>query len=605
VMTAVFLLTKETPGGKPLRMQWSGADTGDTSKSKLTFLSHKIQRNKTRLSVRRKKELSSLKGVSGNKNAAPGVPTRFTLKPGLDGHFILDFFALIKPEAGEKIAVIKQLNAAGEIVKEIPLETSASANSFQRFQIPLDLEKDHILELHTRRDGFGFIGRPVFYRPVKEEKRRFVFLVMADTLRWDKLGVYNPGLKTSPRIDAFAKDAVVFTQAYSTAPWTLPAHMSLFTGLFPDKHQVHYGNNTLSKQVKPLMQELNRRFMTYSFNESHFVSARFGFDRGFDIYTEMQDTKPREKTKRLFDKARRWVEMEKSGFAFFFLHTYQLHHPYYPEIKLANDYYKRTGKKGFKKNLVSIYDFIAGGRDIYRHAESREKDEIETVYEAGVFTFDFRFGEFIDFLKQQGLYEQSMIFLLSDHGEEFHDHGGWEHSHSLYNELIKIPLMVKFPANRHGGKRIDGLTSIADVLAPLFELYDIKRSAEYPLDGRSLLDTIEGKDRGERFLLSYLAPNVLRIVPQKVAVISGRLKFIYNKRRKEKDIKFFKTPPPGFPGYEMFDIIKDPGDRVNIMGQNRQFLLKFTQYIKKLKFKKGKKGFLKGMEKDLKTLGYL
>lgn len=595
MMAAILLLLKDTSGQGPLRQMWSGGDTGgDTkTKAKLTFQSHKIQRKNTRLTVKRKKETSNIQGIS------PG--NSISLEPGLKGKYIMDFFAL----TGNKNAFIRQLNGAGETVRELPLDSPETANSFQRFQVPLELNGDHRLELHIGKGEFGFIGRPVFYPPVKERERRFVFLVMADTLRWDKLGVYDSSLKTSPRIDGFARDAVVFDQAYSTAPWTLPSHMSMFTGLFPDKHGVNYGNNTLPKGVKSLMDVLGRRFMTYSFNESHFVSARFGFDRGFDLYTEMQDTKPREKTKRLLDKARRWVEMEKSGFAFFFLHTYQLHHPYYPEIKLANEYYKRAGIKGFRKNLVSIYDFISGGRDIYRDAPPEEKAAIQHVYEAGVYTFDNRFGEFLDFLKQRGIYDSSTIILLSDHGEEFRDHGGWEHSHSLYNELIKIPLIVKFPGNRYAGERVDRLTSITDIIPGVLDIYDIPADLSYAIDGRSFMAIMEGKETKRKFLLSYLAPNALRMVPRKIALISDGLKFIYNNPRKEKDGAFFKTKPPDISSYEMFDIFKDPYDRSNVFNSHKKWLRMFIRQVKTLKFKTGKKGFLKGMEEQLKSLGYL
>lgn len=593
----------EPPAVEPQRMMWKGGDSN--SKAKLNFLSHHIQRRNTRLTVKRKKETSTIHGITVNEQMSGSDSRSLILEPGLDGNYILDFFALIDREDKGKTILLRQLDSSGNTVNELSLDDYQSVNSFQRFQVSITLKKKHRLELRINNGQSGFIGRPVLYPAVKENKRRYVFLIVADTLRWNKLGVYDHALKTSPRIDAFAKDAVVFEQAYSTAPWTLPAHMSMFTGLFPDKHHVHYGNNTLPKGVKSLVEMLGRRFLTYSFNESHFVSARFGFDRGFDIYTEMQNTKPRAKAKRLFDKARQWIEMEKSGSAFFFLHTYQLHHPYYPEIKLANEYYRLAGPDGFNKNLVSIYDFIDGGKDIYRDADEDEKEAIERVYEAGVYTFDYRFGQFIEYLIKRGIYDQSMIILLSDHGEEFHDHGGWEHSHSLYNELIKIPLIVKFPDNRYAGQKIERLASICDILPGVMDVFQIQTGLDYSLDGRSIKSIVEHKENNRNFLLAYLAPNALRIVPQKIALISDGLKFIYNSPRKEKDIAFFKTPPPEIPGYEMYDIFKDPLDRTNVLQLKKKWLPMFIKHVKSLTFKRGKKGFLKGMEKDLKTLGYL
>ncbi|MCP5104204.1 MAG: sulfatase [bacterium] len=558
----------------------------------------------TNVYMEKDKKGSTVKGTLFRPGRGLGV-LRF--RPPKTGEYVVDFFYLLQSTQGKPVdASLKHMRKDGTQIRVIPLTGAAGTGNIARFRKILDLDADGIIAISGGGADFGFIGHPAIYK--HEKAPHFVFLVVADTLRWDFLGVYNRQKRCSPNIDTFARDTAVFTQAYSTAPWTLPSHVSLFTGLFPNKHHVNYQNTTLyrDKKRKVLVEKLQEKFLTYSINDSHLVSSRFGFYRGFDLYAEFTKAfKYRTASKRTFESAKQFISEEKSGNAFFFLHSFQVHQPYNPEMELAKEYYKRIGRGDFDQFDFNLLKLIKKGKELFKKIPEKERKDIERVYEADIYTFDHRFGQFIAFLKEKNIYKNSMIILLSDHGEEFMDHGAWEHGHSLYNELIKIPLLVKFPDNRYAGRKIDRPVSIADVLPTIMETENILIDETMDSDGVSLLRAIEGNGEKKRDIIAYLGQAVVRRkIPKKVAVISENLKMIYAMKIKPKNLDYFTSPPPPMK-HEMFDIFKDPWEKTNIIARFQKEKRRFISFIKKLSFKKGKKQVPKELEKDLKALGYL
>jgi arylsulfatase A-like enzyme len=290
------------------------------------------------------------------------------------------------------------------------------------------------------------------------------------------------------------------------------------------------------------------------------------------------------------------------------LHTYQIHSLFHPEKILAKKYFKHTP---YKYDSFEIMDVIQHGKDRYtKNPPAEEREEIIKVYDAGIYTFDYRFGRFIGFLKVKNLYTSSLIILLSDHGEEFMDHGGWEHGHTLYNELIKIPLIIKFPGNQWAGMEVDKVVSLVDILPTVLELncikYKNKRNLKIKHHGISLLDIINQPGAAEkRKVISYIAPYACSRTPMKTAIISRKFKFVYNKKFKDDDLKYFLTPPPPFSNCELYDLLKDSLEKTNIKHKNRSQFHKMLRIILTLKYKKNKKAFPERLRDDLKQLGYI
>jgi len=480
--------------------------------------------------------------------------------------------------------------------KEVLRRNLEDHNRVGFFSEVLPLRKGDSVVVRKAGGAFALVGRPVFSRP---GRRGFVFLIGVDTLRRDSLGMYNPSSRASPHIDRFARQAVVFENAFSVSSWTLPAFTSVFTGLYPKKHGVNFSSSAIETS-QLLTPNLQGRFYTAAFTGDFFVSSQQNFYGGFDYFEESSDDPNLPDAARdLFEKVEEVLDLlpERS---FLFLHTYQLHLPYLPERTLAEEYYRRIGERDgiFALRYLNIQgrgDF-SGGLSPERRARV-----FRALYDAGVYTFDRRFGEFVEFLKKRGFYRNSTIILFSDHGEEFAEHGGWTHGHTLYNELLRVPLIVKLPGQTRG-MVVERNVSIVDIMPTIFRYYGI--SLPEGLDGVDLLS----KEKGRRLLRAYLAPEGIRKgVGGKIAYIFGEYKIIRNQRvdRLQEGI------PMSSPAYrglvEVYDWKRDPGETFNLLRRIKEpGLIRLVRKISRERFPAGEKRrrLPREIYRKLKTLGY-
>ncbi len=415
-----------------------------------------------------------------------------------------------------------------------------------------------------------------------------VFLVVADTLRWDSVGVYNPQSEATPEIDRFSRDAVVFKWAFSASPWTLPSHASMLSGKYPYRISLSLYPKGIPSRVKLLPRLLGKGHRSFSINGDIFLSPSWGFSRGFYAYVEnIRDPYIREAAKLLLKLSR---DFSPSHGDFFFLHTYQVHNNYRPELPLALRYWEEVGRFPGDSEINLLGFMLMNGffRDWVSPAT---KDEIRLIYDAGVYTFDFRFGEFIRWLKSQGLYENSTIILTSDHGEEFDDHGGWEHGHSLYNELIRVPLIVKFPHSLWAGKVVKRPVSLTDITPTVLEIMGIEPPPD--LDGVSLLKTLRG-EVGDRRIFSYLGEPSYKAVCGKVAVVDWPWKLIMKKGRKRE--------------FELFNLKKDPLEKKNLIKEHPEVFRRLSSLLRKIPFLgkfSTKRTLSPDLLKRLRSLGYV
>ena len=413
-----------------------------------------------------------------------------------------------------------------------------------------------------------------------------IFLIVADTMRFDSIGVYNPSSKATPEIDRFSRDSVVFLWAFSSSPWTLPSHAVMLSG----KYSFHISPDIYHQRIPAgikLVSQLLPPGSSLSLNGDVFVSHSWGFSRGFALYLENhQDPFIREAALRLFSFSK---GLEPSSGDFLFLHTYQIHNKYRPELPLARDYWGEIGENPGQDEF-DILSFAKDNRG--KNVSPEIKRKIELVYRAGVYTFDRRFGEFIRWLRNKGLYEKSTIILTADHGEEFGEHGGWEHGHSLYNELIRVPLILKLPEERFSGLRVKEPVSLADILPTIFEIYGLR--VPHGLDGISLLKTIRGKV-GRRKIYSYLEDNSYKITPGRAAVIDFPWKLIMTKE------------PGGKAKFELYNLERDPWERVNLFSKEKEVSSRLVPLLRKIPFSKikGHGKLPEELKRRLRSLGYV
>ena len=324
-----------------------------------------------------------------------------------------------------------------------------------------------------------------------------IILISLDTLRADHLGCYGYNRNTSPSIDALAKESIVFEHAVVQSQWTLPSHMSIMTSLYPSSHGVTKPGDRLAKEQVTLAELLRKGgFKTAAFVDGGWMNSNFGFNHGFEIYDDHQwesikgiplqvKDSQRGGIKQILPKVKRWLDDIKPDPFFLFIHCYDIHAPYDPpspydsmfhDFTYTGDLFPNSETmlaekwKGLKVNDEDLRHFIA-------------------LYDGCIRYTDEKIGEFLSYLQDSGLYDQSLIIITSDHGEEFKEHGRLGHQQLYYRPNLQVPLILRIPNYRKKGIRVNGLVQSIDLLPTILEIAGLP---PYPnVQGRSLLPLIK------------------------------------------------------------------------------------------------------------------
>ena len=338
-------------------------------------------------------------------------------------------------------------------------------------------------------------------------KRPHILLYVADTLRADHLGTYGygggyggHGESPSPSLDDFAEDATVFTRAFAQSSWTKSSMASIFSGLTPERHGTNGRDSALPSALVTLSEQLkDLGYDTAGLVTNPNLTDAFGFAQGFTTY-EFLGEEDRERgyvrADLLTSRAIEWLSGRESDEPFFlYLHAMDPHDPY-----LANGERDRERVNGFEVGSMEFMKALEESRlsppdDI--HAQLTE------LYDAEIRFNDEQFGRLMDSLRELGWYEDLLIVFLSDHGEEFAEHGWWRHGKTLYQEQLHIPLIVKWPKREASGRRVDAVAQHVDLIPTLLDY--LGESPRSGLSGRSLLPLVEGsEEKTSRPVTSYL-----------------------------------------------------------------------------------------------------
>ncbi len=460
----------------------------------------------------------------------------------------------------------------------------------------------------SRESAFFVWINPHLYRKKEPERTKNVILISLDAMRRDYVGIYRGEKDFTPNIDRLAEDSVVFENAYSQAPWTIPSHLSILSGLNPNSH----GANTFSDKVPPFVKTLpqilrEKGYLTFAYTGGGLVSANFGFSNGFNQYKEWDGSELPDSSRPIFNRVNNFISSNKGKNFFLFLHTYQFHEPLESPEEIIEKVSK--GKKLIWKG-ISISQLIGGGKGTYKPLKKEEIESIKILAKAESRTIDEHLiGPLIKKLKDDGIYDQTMIIITSDHGDEFFDHGGWEHSHTLYNELIRVPLIIKFPYQKFKGKKVDKNVRLIDLAPTILDVLGFNNNKKYSMDGKSLIPVIEDKEKEERKCFSEIYYDPTRPhIPPRVSVVYGDYKLIVNQIIPEWE-KFFSYPPPPLSPFELYNLKNDPYERKNLYsGKNEiaQLLLEMIkEYKKKIPPKAEKVSIDEELKEKLKALGYI
>ena len=325
--------------------------------------------------------------------------------------------------------------------------------------------------------ALGLLGCSTENQP--ESRYKNVVIIGVDTLRPDHLGFGGNLHDTSPTLDRFASESRVYNQAYSTASWTLPAFASLLTGLDPAEHGAgimlrHTGERDWDEErvglrdrtiMDPSVRTLAERlqgegFQTFAVAQSPNLAGAYGFDRGFDSYENVSDG--RRRASESVDLAFKMLDDEKQDPFFLFLHLIDPHLTYdAPEP--ATGTFTDSIDAGLSLPVANIGNLR---RDYATYSEV-QKQFVAAAYDEEILFTDQQIGRFLEGLKERGLDQETLIILTSDHGEEFFDHGGFEHGHSMHEEVVRVPFMVWGTGIEPGVERTP--VSIADAAPTILD----------------------------------------------------------------------------------------------------------------------------------------
>jgi arylsulfatase A-like enzyme len=404
-------------------------------------------------------------------------------------------------------------------------------------------------------------------------ERTHVLVVLFDTLRADSLGAYGNEQAKTPFIDRLAASGVTFMNTASTASWTKPAIASLWTGLHPTSHGVEGPESSLPAAVPYLPDVLRGAgYRTLSVSGNPYYSATFGFDRGFDemihYYLERdrvleQLTSPEAQADAVWERfLEPALEHGDGKPVFAVLHEIDPHFPYQPPAP-----YDELFDSGHPADLESwntlpeeqLLLMLQAASQYGRWLKDEDVRALRGRYDGEVSAMDAYLGRLIAHLDRAGLRERTLLVFISDHGEQFFEHGGWGHGASAYEEELRIPFILSLPGTLPEGRRLETPVSIVDVAPTVLEILGIPQP--HGQHGRSLLSEMHAPSL-ERTERAIYAQSNIRLLDKDAP--NARVEMWHSVRRgKWKLLRRKVSTRARRYDYELYDLSRDPAEQSN------------------------------------------
>jgi len=452
-----------------------------------------------------------------------------------------------------------------------------AATEWEPVRIPLDTLAGRAVEI-----AFGVAaakpGQAIPYwgevrllrRPPSPPKS--VLLISVDTLRADRLGCYGYARPTSPRIDGLAAQGVRFHQAISQAPWTTPSHTSLLTSRYPSSHHVTQswstferflqdgrGYRVLTEEATTLAEMLQERgFRTLALTGGATMAAELGFAQGFDAYREDAYGLP----DRVRPMLHRWLEESRDLPFFIFFHTFEVHAPYV-HTEMTEGVLTGAQRDAIDRGVGRPgYVDSNGFASLLRELGLFRMEVTSALYDGGIRFTDAFLGGLLEDLRRLGLEDRTLVVLTSDHGEEFGDHHRGRfydaHCQTVYDELIRVPLIMRLAGKIPAGRVVDTPVELVDVAPTILDVLGMRAPPE--MEGKSLWGLVSGQSHEHKeWTLSEATCDDLE-----TKALRGRdLKYIAAWEARDGE-------HAGIPGplvkERVFDLLDDPGERQNLRG---------------------------------------
>jgi arylsulfatase A-like enzyme len=403
--------------------------------------------------------------------------------------------------------------------------------------------------------------KPALPRGGEDREYSNLLLITIDTLRKDELGCYGGPEKNTPCIDSLATSGLVFTRATTCSPWTLASLANLMTGRYPSTTGVLTGRNRLASQFDTLAEMLrDQGYHTHAIVTNIWLRPEFGLHQGFHVFNHRAPDEPSEGLQHFFgyrvfrlikhlrsvantvplesaeDVAEQTCQLLRGslpGPFFLWLHFNDVHDPYHPPREFMPPF-EKTYRGPFRTTSGSMMMLRQGGR-----LSQADRQRIRSLYRGEVRYVDSQLNRVLTSLRSAGLASSTVVVLTSDHGEEFWEHDNVMHGHTLYNELLEIPLVVAGAAIPRIGGTDGRACSLVDVVPTVLDVLGLACSDE--LSGQSLLrptESIDGPQYGE----------ALQFYRELKSIVHNGWKLIW-------------SPESG--PTALFDLQADPGETVN------------------------------------------
>jgi arylsulfatase A-like enzyme/predicted Zn-dependent protease len=369
-----------------------------------------------------------------------------------------------------------------------------------------------------------------------------VVLVTLDTTRADHVHCYGDQGARTPALDALADRGVLFSQAASAAPLTLPSHCSIMTGLYPTYHGVRLNGTTALSQTQTTLAEVFRKrgYETAAFIAAFVLDGRWGLNQGFGTYDDQFDMRKfkhldlagvQRPANEVVDAALGWLERHRNAPFFTWIHLYDPHSPYVPPEPFRSQFTSR-GPAG--------------------------------LYDGEIAFADGQIGRIAAWLRSAGLDERTVVVVVGDHGEGLGSHGEGTHGYFLYDYAVHVPFIVATPFDELRGVRVPAQVSLVDVFPTVLDLAGIPSKSR--VHGRSLLPLMFGQD----------APDTLYAYSESM---TPNLQYGWSPLRSLRTPRYKLIQAPRL---ELFDLQADPAEGTNVFAQHRAIAARMNQELERL-----------------------
>lgn len=438
----------------------------------------------------------------------------FYLQPHADSQLVFDYGSMTgaifsvsaRADSGKAEQPARQLfSAAGSSAwQEASVDLSGYAG--QAIQLSLSVTTDSTATAGPDKNQNSGWGEPIITRtraterPRKKIARRprNAILLVLDTTRADVYGPFASGTPIhTPSFDRFAGTSAVFVNAYNNENWTKPSVATTLSALYPSTHDTKRDGSVLPAEVELLPEHLQKQgFRTAGFVANGYISEYFGFEKGWhEFINYIRDRVPSE-AERVFQDARQFISEHRQKHPdepfFAYIQTIDPHVVYDVPETYSQRYY--GGKyKGFLGSTIDAKDQVqmakrARGRG--RGNDDRHTAWLRALYYGEVTYNDHHLGKFLSYLADSGALDDTLVVITNDHGEELGERGYYGHGHSLYQEMIRAPLVMHYPGIFAPGTQIPDIVENVDIAPTILDALDLPPMAD--AEGRSLLPVLTG-----------------------------------------------------------------------------------------------------------------